>query len=107
MENINDMLSSKEAEVFPEKEPAVFNIVVQNKLSNAKNSMPVLPANTLGQVMYACRELIGIDPTSKTVTFENGETHKSTTEQGMAVKDFGLKEGSLLILCDEGKVAAL
>lgn len=83
-----------------------YEIHVKHGVSFQKTSIKVLSANTLGQVFNKTAQEIGIDPRKDNSIFMNEQTGSSTTDSTMTVGEFGLINGSTVVVHPDGKVAA-
>ena len=115
MFNIDEMLdevegtSGQNGMLQPDPAPAAegsFNIGIRNKTTGSKANMSVLAANQLIQIATGCKNKIGINPNSSNYIFEHERTGKSTSDGTLTVGEFGLKENDVLVINDDGQVAA-
>lgn len=102
MENVNEILSQVEQKAAARNEPFIIRIC--NERSGFKEPLPVLPDNTLGQILAEAYNLIGTNRGSAKVYFElpSGET---VAEQDLTVAEVGLKPDDVLNIVDDGSVA--
>jgi len=82
-----------------------FDIYVKNGASGNKTTFYTTGANWLSQVFEGTAKQIGLD-VNKTNTIYINESGMSTTEGKLSVGEFGLKEGAVLTIQQDGKVAA-
>lgn len=83
----------------------VFEITVKNMNSESKTMIPVLPENTLEQVFNGVAGELGLDK-YKTNNFYINDSNESTTDGGLRLREFGIKDHSMLRIQQDGKVAA-
>lgn len=106
MNDVNEMLDRAEAEIRNEiqaSEP--IQIKIHNKITNAAEGIPVLPENTLGQILSQYGKTIGIRPNRQAYFFFHKRLGKTTSDLNATVGEFGLADGDTLGIADEGTVA--
>lgn len=102
MENINEVLAQVEQSVNESNQSFIIRIC--NERSGLKEPIPVLPANTLGQILNEAYNLIGTNRDSKQIYFEL-PSGKSVTDKNLTVAEAGLKADDVLNIVDDGSVA--
>lgn len=107
MNDVNEMLDRAEAEVRQETTVGgPIQVKIRNKITGAADGIPVLPENTLGQILDQYGKAIGIRPNRQAYFFFNERLGKTTSDSSATVSEFGLAEGDVLGITDEGTVAA-
>lgn len=83
-----------------------IEIVLLNKVTGATYpQVAVLGANTLGQVLEAYAQEIGVNPNDSKILFENKRTGASTSDTNETIEGLGLQDGDVLAVSDNAGVA--
>lgn len=108
MNEIDTMLNNKDAQNAPANDKEAFEIKICNKITGAKEVVPVYGSNTLGQVVQGYGQLIGLKSENNKFLFYNEKAtpKRSTSDQNVTIAEFGIGAGDLLGISDEGSVAA-
>ena len=108
MNEIDTMLNNKDAQTAPANDKEAFEIKICNKITGAKEVVPVYGSNTLGQVVQGYGQLIGLKSENNKFLFYNEKAtpKRSTSDQNVTIAEFGIGAGDLLGISDEGSVAA-
>lgn len=107
MNEVDAMLTAAETDTPEADNKEAFEIQLCNKLTGLKESVPVYGSNTLGQIAEGYGSLIGIKTANKKLIFynESATPKRSTSDQAVTVRQFGLTAGNTLSISDEGSVA--
>lgn len=98
-ENLNDIFQDETTAVADD----AINVDVVNRANNASQPYAVYPENTLGDVLEACKNKIGLaDATGQLVYEFDGKT---TSDPNMTIAELGVANHGKILINPNGKVA--
>lgn len=83
-----------------------FDINVKNVTSGQKVVLGVMKANTLGQVLMATADKIGVDTSKNDIIFVNENTKVDATDLSLTLGAFKVEPDTTIGIIGNGKVAA-
>jgi len=108
-ENLNDIFTNEGSET-PINAPVTgtgdggITVEIVNSANQSRNSYTLYPENTLGEVLNACKNDLGLASSGNQINFEfNGNTY---SDPSLTVEKIGLVNGSKLLVHPSGMVAA-